>query len=379
MRILKILNSNDDGGVLTCEVQFIRQFQRQGVIVDAIILGKGNSFDRYADIVNVVVESPVLDTKFSGGFFNTVKNIWMSYLFGKNKSKIITGNLAKKKYDALIYRRANLLFFAGIVGKKLGIRNVYWHMPNIVSGTFSYLFYNLFLRIFHIKPVANSMFTKNTIGKLCKSVIYPGFDPDRIKIDKINNGNNIRSRLGIPEDVGVYGVLARVTPDKAQDIVTEAFIKSKIINDGGCLVIAGGLNDHKYVDKIKEIAGEYLNKNIFLIGQINEVGDFYNAVDVIVNGRRNAEPFGISIAESLGCGKPILAYYLGGPSEMIIDGKGGWLVYEPTVDKFTTAFNRSYMDRLSWELMGVNNKNISSKFSVETNVQNFIDLINTHN
>lgn len=376
MRILKILNSNDDGGVFTCEKQFLQEFHKEGVEVDAVILGEGPRKTQYTKLVNRYISISNLNVRFSGGYFNIFRSIFKAFRFGRAHSKNIKRWCKEFDYDAVVYRRANLLFLGGFLGKS-NHSVTFWHMPNIISNTFSYVFYNSVFRIFNITPIANSRYTRSTVGKLCSDVIYPGFDEARLLTEnQAGTDDDLRSKLGIGIDKMVFGIIARVTPDKAQDIVVKAFLNSDAMNKGDAyLIIAGGLEEEDFVSHIKGIAGDYLNKNIFLVGRIDNVSGFYNAVDVVINGRRNAEPFGISIAEAMGAGKPVLAYYLGGPSEMIVDGEGGWLSKYPTVDGYLEAFNRCTSAFSQWKDIGLHNKRKSSTYSAKVNVEKFIEII----
>jgi glycosyltransferase involved in cell wall biosynthesis len=168
---------------------------------------------------------------------------------------------------------------------------------------------------------------------------------------------------------------ARMDEEKAQDIVVEAFIKSKIPGKGGHLLIAGGPLNTPFSEKVKRAAGEFLDKQIHILGGVQDMGGFYASVDIIVNGRRNAEPFGISIAEALGAGKPIIAYHLGGPAEMIKDNINGWLVSHPTVEDYGEAMNISIDNIDKWPKMGQQAKSDADEFSVGTNVDRLMKIV----
>src|SRR5690606_16847300 len=154
--------------------------------------------------------------------------------------------------------------------------------------------------------------------------------------------------------------------------VIKAFIKSEAFNNS-VLIIAGGPLTTEYSKFCQSIVKEY--SNIVMIGPITEVGDFYSSVDIMINGRRNAEPFGITIAESLFASKPIIAYYKGGPSEMIKEGENGWLVYDPTIDAYKDAINISMRDRLKWREMGIKGRKLSEKYSASVNVDKLLKIL----
>src|SRR5699024_684111 len=100
-----------------------------------------------------------------------------------------------------------------------------------------------------------------------------------------------------------------------------SFIESDAFKDGAYLLLAGDYDKIDFFTKVKETAGGNWNKSIYHLGKISDLHNFYASIDVMINGRLNAEPFGISIAESLGAGVPVIAYNLGGPQEMVEEGK----------------------------------------------------------
>src|SRR5690606_9275016 len=132
MRILKILNSYDDGGVFTCERQFLKEFYKIGVEVDAVILGEGPRKAEYLSLVNRYISIPNLDVHFSGGYVSVFKSIFKAFRFGSDNSRKVRKWCNAFAYDAVIYRRANLLFLGGFLGKNNRSRT-FWHMPNIIS------------------------------------------------------------------------------------------------------------------------------------------------------------------------------------------------------------------------------------------------------
>lgn len=370
MRILKILKGNDDGGVFTCEKQYILSLKKRGIEVYGLIIGEGNSYETYKEILDRHIELPEFNVNFSGSLRNIYNNIRFAYKYGKKYAEIVLMKFSESTFDAVIYRRASYLFLAGILGRKTG-KKTFWHMPNIASNRNSKIFYNIFLRLFSISPIANSKFTQTSLGRLCQHVVYPGYTPERV----INGVPKYRESLNISDTAPIFGIAARISKDKAQDIVIKAFLKSDAFRDGACLFLAGDYDDKEFYDSVKEAAGASWNKSIYHLGKISDLHNFYASIDVMINGRINAEPFGISIAESLGAGVPVIAYNLGGPQEMIEEGKTGWLAQKPTVQQYKGALNRSYEDKELWKEMAPMCIKKAESYTVEKNVSKLITII----
>lgn len=370
MRILKILGGNDYGGQYTCECQFIEYWVAQGVEVDAYILGDGVAVEKYKSIVSNFKVLPELNAKFGGSLKTVVSGIFQSirYANANRNEYSFSGN-----YDAIIYRSQTYMHLAALLSKELGTQ-AYWHLPNSVNKIFSKLYFNVFLRLLNIEPVANSNFTKQSLGRICRSIIYPGYKQSRV----VSTSPVFRKRFRIENDDIVFGIAARIHPTKAQDVIIDAFISANLHKKNAYLLIAGYPADEEYFERCKNLAKNYTS-NILFLGNVEEMADFYSSIDIYINSRRDAEPFGISIAEAMGAGKPVIAYYKGGPSEMIEPNKSGWLVYESTKKEYKEALLTAVMHLKQIQEMGRYAKDNSVKFSSSLNAENFLKLVKSEN
>lgn len=371
MKILKILNSNDGGGVFTCEIQFIKELAKRNITVDAVILGDGRHLRNYEAVCNRVLRLPSLDAVYGGGGLNVLSSIVRTYNYGVKYSKYVKDYVKEDKYAAVIYRRATYIHLAGKLAGLTGCR-VLWHLPGIAAGALSRRYYNYFSNKYHIVQVANSIFTKNTLGSQCRFVVYPGFDEGRVA----RTSPSYRLKLKIGENVPVYGIPARLQPIKAQDIVVEAFAGSAAARNGAHLLLAGGPLNTDFAQKVKRNAGALLDKQVHFLGEIEDLPAFYSSIDVMINGGRSPEPFGISVAEALGAGVPVIAYDSGGPSEMVKDGVNGWLVKESDVESYRNVLDTAYDQAARWRQMGDRARMDAGRLSVKANVDKLVDIIN---
>lgn len=366
MRILKILGGNDKGGVYTCEKQYIKYWRSKGIQVDGIILGGGSSIGIYKKLLNNSFVFPSLNAQYHGGIIKTLSGIIQSYYY---PFRVFKNFNLDGIYDAIIYRTPQYIHVAGMLKRKLNT-NGFWHMPSSVNKKTGRFYYVNFLNKYGLKPVANSEFTKNSIGKICKYVVYPGFSSDRTQ----KTNDNFKEELGISEDALVFGSASRINYTKALDLVINGMIKAHAFDYDVHLIIAGGPTDSQYAKLLKDISKEYRDK-IHFIGLINDMNKFYSTIDIYVNGRRDAEPFGISVAESLGASIPAIAYYLGGPSEMIEEGQNGWLIKEATTESYSKTFTIALKNRNQWNVMGEKSRVLSKQFSASVNAEKFLNII----
>jgi len=364
MKILKFLGGDDYGGQFICECQFITHWREKGIQVDAYILGKGRAFEKYKSIVTNWYELPEINAEFGGGLKKIVSGIFESYVYVRRIQKQLVLN---DSYDAVIYRSQSYLYLAAFVAQTINSK-AYWHLPNSVNRVFSKLYYNIALRLKGVIPIANSRYTKNSLGRICTHVVYPGFNMSRVKV----SNPIFRLNYSINQQAIVFGTAARLHPTKAQDLLIEAFIKSDLYKKGAHLLIAGISVDDDFKYKCEALAKGYENY-IHFLGNVDDMASFYSSIDVYVNSRIDAEPFGISIAEALGACKPVIAYYEGGPSEMIENRLNGILIYKSTIEQYLEALLNVHKNINSFKKELIKETSLKLKYTVNAN--KFISII----
>lgn len=369
MRILKILGGDDYGGQFTCECQFIKYWTKKGIDVDAYILGEGKALSTYKSLVSEYKVLPELNARFGGGLATTIKGILSSISYPLKLDEYLTLNA---NYDAIIYRSQTYMHLAKKISTNLKCK-VFWHLPNSVNKRSSKVYFNFFLRRLGVIPVANSKYTQKSLGEICEHIIYPGYDEARVK----NSRRSFRDTLNISDDSIVFGVAARIHPSKAQDIIIKAFLNENLYKQNAHLLLAGYPTDKQFEFYCKELA-ENKFSNIHFLGNVNDMSEFYNTIDVYINSRRDAEPFGISIAEAMGAGKPVIAYYRGGPSEMIDHNQNGWLVYNSNKEDYGEVMSLAVSKPEQLVKMGELSTLKAEEFSSAVNAEKFIDVIKSN-
>lgn len=370
MHLIKVVYGNDKGGVFSCETQYLEMLRKRGIIVHLIIVGDGVNVGKYESIVEDVIRLKNIRIKFDGGGFKRLITLMKALLFGLKNALRIRGHYKGNKISGIIYRREAFMFLGGFLAVLLRTK-CYWHMANSINNRSTRLLHNAICRVLRIEPVANSEYTRKAFGPRCKHVIYPGFSIDKLNLPF----NNDRFNLPIPFGVPVYGMIARISLEKAQDLLVEGFVLSRAAVEGCHLVLAGNADRPELIPELKARAGTLWGTQVHYIGLTADVAKFYGLIDVALNSRRNAEPFGISIAEAMYMKKPIVSYYLGGPSEMIIHAKNGWLVHGISAQAYCDAFDQSYENRDQWAKMGEASFKMSPPFNSQTNVDKFVSII----
>lgn len=137
----------------------------------------------------------------------------------------------------------------------------------------------------------------------------------------VYNGLDTRqfSFCPIPDDYLLF--FGRIHPEKG----TAGAIEIARLA-GKKLIIAGLIQDQGYYDRAVK---PYINNtNVCYVGNANamERDGLLGKATALLHPINFAEPFGLSVAEAMLCGTPVIAFNLGSMPELIEDGKTGFLV-----------------------------------------------------
>lgn len=103
-------------------------------------------------------------------------------------------------------------------------------------------------------------------------------------------------------------------------------------------IVGDGSQRRKIESRILELD---LSHCVRLVGYQQDPTPFVCECDVYVQPSIS-EGFGIALVEAMGCGLPVIATAVGGAPEIIVDGKNGWLLYEPTSDAVALAIQKAF-------------------------------------
>ncbi len=151
------------------------------------------------------------------------------------------------------------------------------------------------------------------------------FDPARA------DGRALREQLGTP----LLGVIAQITPWKAQDDAIRALARVRETHPGAQLAIVG---ETKFVGRdvtfdnpafrygLDELAAELgVADAVHFLGEREDVPDVLAALDLLLVPSWQ-EPFGRTVIEGMAMGRVVLATAAGGPREIVHDGVDGVLL-----------------------------------------------------
>ena len=148
-----------------------------------------------------------------------------------------------------------------------------------------------------------------------------------IQIDHFENnaslGSSVRSELGIPSDAILFGIIARLDPQKDH----ENFLRSAAIVKNTCpnarFMIVG---DGRLGESLKKLSTEMgLDKYVIFCGMRKDIPAVLSAMDVLVLSSQY-EGLPMVLLEAMAASKPVVATAVNGVPGVVVDRETGFLV-----------------------------------------------------
>ena len=186
--------------------------------------------------------------------------------------------------------------------------------------------------------VANSGYTARSVlaaaPRAHVEVVHNSVDLSRWNPARIDR-EQARARLGLAPGTLVLGVVAQLSPWKRQDTAIEALELLRDEGVGAQLLLIGSakfrsgatrFDNEAYVASLRaRIAQAGLQDHVSLLGERTDVPELVRALDVLLLPSVE-EPFGRALIEAMALSVPVLATNVGGPPEILDDGREGFLL-----------------------------------------------------
>jgi L-malate glycosyltransferase len=191
--------------------------------------------------------------------------------------------------------------------------------------------------------VANSLYTAASVRaaapKARVQVVYNPVDLERFdpaRIDRAEARGRLREQLAeAGERRLLLGVVAQISPWKGQDTAIEALrllvaegVDAHLLLIGSAKFVARAtrFDNEAYVAHLRGlIAQAGLEDRVSWLGEREDMPELMRALDILLLPSRE-EPFGRALIEAMALGVPVLATNVGGPAEIVHDGREGYLL-----------------------------------------------------
>ncbi len=321
------------------------------------------------DIQTEVVAYPILRRKYFNpkGIFN--------YASGYFKAGKVLANLAIKYHVDLIHVNT-LAVLEGITLKKRIKKPLIWHVheillsPKFMWKLTAYLSAKYADKIVVVSNATGEHLKKAGYAKENQIVtIYNG-----INIPKGLENSDFRQEFDIPKNAFVFGHVGRINAWKGQEDFLKASLKL-MSNYSKVHVLFSG-NAYKgeewREEKLKkEINESGFSDRIHYLGFQHEIRKVFNTMNVFVSSSIRPDPFPMVTLEAMANSKPIVSYDHGGPSELIVNAKTGYLVQPHNIDDLSLKMSMLINPKLESKFGVVGRKRVLSEFSETKFLQNF--------
>jgi len=187
--------------------------------------------------------------------------------------------------------------------------------------------------------VANSRYTAESVRASAPNarleVVHPAIDPMQFDPARIDRAA-ARARLGVAGTRRVLiGVVAQLSPWKGQDtaiaalrLLREQHLDAHLLLIGSAKFVARStrFDNAAYVAGLhRMVADAGLQDRVSWLGERDDVPELVRALDILLLPSEE-EPFGRALLEAMALEVPVLATNVGGPSELVRDGRDGYLL-----------------------------------------------------
>jgi glycosyltransferase involved in cell wall biosynthesis len=236
--------------------------------------------------------------------------------------------------------------------------------------------------------VANSRYTAASVRAAAPGarlqVVYNPVDLTRFDPSRIDRAE-ARARLGEAGTRRVLlGVVAQLSPWKGQDTAIEALgllhregVDAHLLLVGSAKFVASAtrFDNEAYVARLRAIIAEQgLGERVSWLGEREDVPDLVRALDILLLPSEE-EPFGRALIEAMALEVPVLATNVGGPSEIVQDGREGYLLAPGRPAEWAQAVRRIVESPDRGAAMGrAGRLRVEQDFAVEHHVRAMLDV-----
>ncbi|MBK7228041.1 MAG: glycosyltransferase family 4 protein [Ignavibacteriales bacterium] len=214
------------------------------------------------------------------------------------------------------------------------------------------------------------------------STIYNGIDLKKFNSISTIDKSDLLLQNNIKSDKIIIGTVGRLDSLKNQELLIDA--AAILINDKKLnlhfLIIGDeteSITGKGYKRKLIEKSQQYgIEESISFIGFTKNIENYFDIMDIFVLPT-DKESFGYVLIEAMAKGKPVIATNQGGPKEIIVENRNGYLIEPKNFIELSEKLSSLISDQELRIKMGQESKIITNeKFDVNVTIDNYIRLFN---
>jgi len=198
-------------------------------------------------------------------------------------------------------------------------------------------------------------------------IIYNGTSMPSVTRSSIE----IRNEIGISDEDKMVSIIGDIGGFKRPEIAVEIATMLKKYEDIKFVFIGDGARK----EEIRKLAIER-KLNVFFVDTTPEIGSYINSSDLIISTALE-EGFGRTIIEGMALKKPVIAFNSGGPKEIILNNKTGYLIEKGELMDYGKKVKDILEDRKMYLEFGAAGYNrYINLFTERIYSMNYLNLIN---
>lgn len=300
----------------------------------------------------------------------------------KEGSKII-GNLHKEHNFQLVYSHTLAALIGIIFASKHKIKHL-WHVQEIIAKP--KLFNWVFKRILSIKSNHKIAYDSKETMKFWIN----GNEVLTQKSEAVWNGIDVEQKINysqeqiqtvrkdffkVDSNEIVIALVGRINSWKGQPLLLDAFylLTQKFTNIKLVFIGSAPPNQENFEVSLNHKIQEYqLQEKAFIIPFQEEIGKFWDAIDIAVVPSTEPEPFGMVVIEAMLSEKPVVASNHGGPTEIVVPNETGFLFEPNNKQSLANDLEKLIVNPDLRRIYGINGKKRAiDVFSIDNHVRHF--------
>ena len=323
--ILFLQSSSEGYGSGKIILQVLRFYQNQGFSPVVVLTNEGSIQEelKALNIPSYVQNLGILRRKYvnPGGFFNRVQKNLKAYRF--------LNQLHRKYSFELVYSNTLAVIVGSIWAKRKKLPHI-WHIHEILPGPAPL-----------VKLLARMLDSSTPRPIAVSQAVADHWQPELqyAKIQVIPNGipyedflqakGDLKPELKLDEETILIGMIGRINPGKGQLFFLE--LAEKIVKkypQAHFLLVGDPFPGYESIleEMGEEIRLKKLETNVSYLGFRKDIPEVMASLDIFVLPSVLPDSFPTVILEAMAAGKPVVATQSGGASEMVLEGKTGFLI-----------------------------------------------------
>ena len=156
------------------------------------------------------------------------------------------------------------------------------------------------------------------------------------------------------------GCVSRLSPEKGVDVLIEAI---KDLPGVSLEIIGTGPEKFEIPEKVK------------IIDRVEDLGRFYQSIDVLVLPSRDHDPFGLVAAEAMTLGTPVIVTDACGIANYLSNGKDSIVVEAGSKEVLNKAISKLKNSDLRKQIGNAGTKTATEKFSLEKMIGSYESIL----